>query len=173
MIEVKELHKDSVKCVVTPTLDLQHKLIEYAQGRDKPVSVTEGLHALLRDFIDDVPINEPEFDEKGPPLTFETFHETNIQRCEDSFHTTKDWSLCDWATAITSELGEACNLIKKLRRGDDLNETETLDEVCRELADVVIYVDLLVYKATGEYLEDYIIEKFNEVSIRVGSELKL
>ena len=83
----------------------------------------------------------------------------------------KDWALSRWGNAITGELGEACNLIKKVERGD-----YTLDEVrialAKELADVVCYVDLLACAADID-LSLAIVEKFNEVSKRVNSDVEL
>lgn len=56
-----------------------------------------------------------------------------------------DWSLNDWMTAILGELGEAANLVKKIRRGD-MALTAARDELGREFADVVIYTDLLAFR---------------------------
>jgi NTP pyrophosphatase (non-canonical NTP hydrolase) len=69
---------------------------------------------------------------------------------------------------MAGECGEACNLIKKLRRGQDI----TVESIGKELADVVTYVDLLAARL-GIDLEVAIINKFNEVSDRCGSAIKL
>lgn len=78
-----------------------------------------------------------------------------------------EWTLNDWCTAVTGELGEAANILKKVRRGD-----MTLDEarpaLSKEIADVQIYLDLLA-KAAGIDLGEATINKFNEVSLRVLS----
>lgn len=79
-----------------------------------------------------------------------------------------DWTLADWSNAIAGETGEMCNLIKKIRRGDDVD----VREVGKELADIVIYADLLADKL-GLNLSDCIQQKFNEVSDRIGSEIKI
>lgn len=53
-----------------------------------------------------------------------------------------DWSLGDWVTATLGELGEATNLLKKIRRGDyDLDYIRP--ELAKELADVITYLDIL------------------------------
>ena len=86
-------------------------------------------------------------------------------------HNNNNWSLTDWCTAITGELGEAANIIKKIRRGDFTLE-EVRDELAKELADVQIYLDLLAMSA-GVDLGQATMDKFNEVSKRVGSRVKI
>lgn len=98
-------------------------------------------------------------------LTFKQLNKANIDRCESSFHPVDGWSPTDWATAVAGEVGEACNLIKKLRRGEDVS----LYEIGDELADAVIYIDLLCHRL-GLSLSERVVKKFNEVSVRVGSE---
>jgi NTP pyrophosphatase (non-canonical NTP hydrolase) len=62
---------------------------------------------------------------------------------------------------MAGECGEVCNLIKKLRRG----ESVPLIEIGDELADVVIYCDLLAARLKID-LGDAVVRKFNEVSDR-------
>lgn len=68
-------------------------------------------------------------------------------------------------TAVTGEVGEAANIIKKIRRGD-----MTLDEarlsLANELADAATYLDILAYRA-GINLGKAIESKWNETSRRV------
>lgn len=53
-----------------------------------------------------------------------------------------DWSLGDWINATLGEMGEAANLLKKIRRGDyDLDFIRV--ELAKELADVMCYLDIL------------------------------
>lgn len=78
-----------------------------------------------------------------------------------------DWSLGEWMNAVLGELGECANIIKKLKRGDyTLEEAKPL--IAKELADVVTYVDLTAFQLRID-LGEAIMEKFNEVSARVGS----
>jgi NTP pyrophosphatase (non-canonical NTP hydrolase) len=79
-----------------------------------------------------------------------------------------EWTLADWSNAIAGETGEMCNLIKKIRRGDDIDPKE----VGKELADIVIYADILASLLNLD-LSNCIVEKFNEVSDRVGSDVKI
>lgn len=109
-------------------------------------------------------------------LTFEMLRSVNVARCEEVFHKLNDWTPTDWACAFAGEVGEACNLIKKLRRldGADTNlDTEQhrqmlIKKVAKELADSVIYADLLA-AVLGINLEDAVRQKFNEVSRKRNS----
>lgn len=82
-----------------------------------------------------------------------------------------DWSLGEWVTAVTGELGELANLIKKVRRGD-LTLEAARAELAKELADVACYLDILALQC-GVDLGDAVVNKFNEVSKRIGVEVFL
>ncbi len=108
-------------------------------------------------------------------LRMRDFSAINKQRCE-RWHGIHEWSLSDWATAAAGELGEACNLIKKLNRirdsvggnfGDDNDAQILRNKLALELADVATYVDLLA-TAAGVNLEECVIAKFNAVSVKNG-----
>lgn len=94
-------------------------------------------------------------------LRFDELRHSNLLRCEDAFHPLFEWSPTDWATAMAGECGEACNLIKKLRRGEDIPTGQIADE----LADLIIYTDLLAARL-GIDLGAAVVRKFNEVSDR-------
>lgn len=97
-------------------------------------------------------------------LTFEDLRTANVARCEDVFHPLESWTPTDWACAMAGECGEACNMIKKMRRGSAFD----LTDIGRELADLVIYADLLAARL-GIRLGDAVVEKFNAVSFDRGS----
>ena len=82
-----------------------------------------------------------------------------------------DWLLSAWCNAVCGELGEAANLIKKIERGDYTLD-EKREELGKELADVLTYLDILAFRA-GVDLGQATMDKFNEVSIRVGSTVRL
>lgn len=82
-----------------------------------------------------------------------------------------DWALSAWCNAVTGELGELANLIKKIERGD-MSLEEARQEVSDELADVVTYLDILAFRC-GVDLGDATIDKFNRVSERVGSTVRI
>lgn len=111
------------------------------------------------------------------PLTFKAFAAANATRCETAFHPVDAWTPTDWATAMAGECGEACNLIKKLRRLDDgpdkpynagVDRTALVQAIGKELADLVTYADLTAQRL-GLTLGKEVRDKFNEVSARVGS----
>jgi NTP pyrophosphatase (non-canonical NTP hydrolase) len=107
-------------------------------------------------------------------LTFERLAFSNLQRCGEAFHPIDDWTPTDWATAAAGELGEACNKIKKARRTNYANLANLfeLNEIAFELADAVIYIDLLATRLSID-LGEAIRTKFNITSVNVGSSVKL
>jgi NTP pyrophosphatase (non-canonical NTP hydrolase) len=119
-------------------------------------------------------------DKVGKPLTFGRLRVMNVARCEDVFHRLKDWTLSDWGVAAAGEVGETCNVIKKLRRYEDdrergvanLSTAQLTSDLAKEIADSIIYLDLLAARA-GIDLEKAIVSKFNEVSDKRGSRYKL
>lgn len=101
-------------------------------------------------------------------LTFAALRRANVVRCEGSFHGLAAWNPSEWTNALAGEAGEACNLTKKLRRGEAIDARAIGDE----LADVVIYADLAAARL-GLRLDELVREKFNRVSERVGSQVTL
>jgi NTP pyrophosphatase (non-canonical NTP hydrolase) len=82
-----------------------------------------------------------------------------------------DWALSKWSNAVCGELGEAANLIKKIERGDfELDEVR--GELADELCDVLTYLDILAHRA-GINLAEATIAKWNRVSVRVGSNVRI
>jgi NTP pyrophosphatase (non-canonical NTP hydrolase) len=88
------------------------------------------------------------------------------------------WTLSDWFTAAVGELGEAANKAKKLNRvrdgipGNAETEEELQAGLADEIADTVIYLDLLA-QAAGFDLESAIVSKFDRTSERIGSPERL
>lgn len=95
-------------------------------------------------------------------LSFAHLSVANRERCTYFGHSVQDWSPTDWACAMAGECGEACNLIKKQRRGDAVD----VDDIADELADLVIYTDLLAARL-GIDLGAAVRRKFNAVSERL------
>jgi NTP pyrophosphatase (non-canonical NTP hydrolase) len=98
----------------------------------------------------------------------------NLQRClrwhPDGINS---WSLSDWAVAVSGEVGELCNVVKKLNRerdglkGNKESMTELQIALWKEVADVYLYLDLFAQAAKMD-LATAIAHKFDEVSIRNG-----
>lgn len=108
--------------------------------------------------------------------TFQGFSERNFRRCEapNGFgHPLLSWSLSDWFTALTGELGEAANVAKKLNRirdgvrGNRESEEELRAKLRAELADCYIYLDLLAQRA-GFRIGDAVAETFDAKSREIG-----
>lgn len=97
----------------------------------------------------------------------------NVERCLTSFgHPLESWSIMEWACALAGEAGELCNVIKKLKREQDgiagsRIEGNPIEAVGDEMADVVIYMDLLAARL-GIDLQAAIANKFNKTSDAVG-----
>jgi len=82
-----------------------------------------------------------------------------------------DWALSAWSNATLGDLGELANIIKKIERGD--MTLEDARQACAdEVADVLTYLDILAYRL-GVDLGAATKDKFNRVSIRVGSTVRL
>jgi NTP pyrophosphatase (non-canonical NTP hydrolase) len=105
-------------------------------------------------------------------LTFAAFRRANVQRCV-KWHPEGigSWSPSDWLTAVTGELGELASLIKMRNRERDglpgNKFSPTQKQIADEIADVLTYLDLLA-EAHGVDLGNAAVQKFNEVSERVG-----
>jgi len=86
-----------------------------------------------------------------------------------------EWNAADWSNAMCGEAGEVANAVKKLRRlqtrivsskGPKTIE-EAKAEIAKEMADTVLYLDLLA-DHLGIDLGAAVIAKFNEISDREG-----
>ncbi len=100
-------------------------------------------------------------------LTFQKLREINIARSDESFPIAKDWTPDQWFVALMGEVGEAANDRKKFNRGD-YNFPTAKKKIAAELADIQMYLDLVAH-SLGIDLEQAIIDKFDEVSTKVGS----
>lgn len=111
-------------------------------------------------------------------LTFEALAKVNVaraQRWHPGFPVEDDWTGGDWSNAMCGEAGEAANVVKKLRRietGKTGRPTEQdvgdlTEQLALELADLIIYADLLAAKY-GIDLARAVRAKFNTVSRDFG-----
>ena len=96
----------------------------------------------------------------------------NTRRCPE-FHAgigVEIWGPMQWGCALAGEAGELCNELKKLERDGDTPERKRKIE--DEMADVLCYLDLTAARL-GIDLESITRRKFNAVSDRIGSKVRL
>lgn len=114
-------------------------------------------------------------------LTFNVLREANLKRVGqfknahgELAHTKEDgsdWTPAQWLQAMVGELGEYANKRKKFERRD-IDEEEFLFHARKELADVVVYLDILAFQL-GINLGEAVMLKFNEVSRRIDSKIRI
>jgi|SRR5882672_7500925 len=103
-------------------------------------------------------------------LTIKKLCELSNQRDRECFPECSDWTLADWMTALAGEVGEAANIIKKIKRDGWTPKLQVA--LGKEIADIQLYLPLLA-RAAHIDLEQETINKFEETSIRFGSNLRL
>lgn len=111
-------------------------------------------------------------------LSFNALRTANLERCPmfknakgEDHRNGSPWSLADWMVATFGELGEAANVMKKVRRGDfSLNEAR--DKLAQEFSDVVIYMDLMASEM-GINLGEAVLKTFNAKSTQLELSLYL
>lgn len=98
---------------------------------------------------------------------------------------TEPWSLADWSNAMQGEAGEVGDVIKKIRRVQTRTGPQTwadmpalLEELDHEMADTLIYMDLLDFEANAlrrqlglpesTTLAPAVTRKFDIVSVKMG-----
>lgn len=110
-------------------------------------------------------------------LTLANLRVANVLRCtRDWKHDLKTWSVAEWGNATAGEVGEACNIAKKMLRWDHSIRTElaekTRDEykkdLAQEIADTLIYLDLWAASENID-LEEAVKNAFNNKSKEIGS----
>lgn len=110
-------------------------------------------------------------------LTLAKIREANLARDAEVFQEVGVWSAADWAVAFAGEVGEALNKLKKLRKAHGGHVKwrpgqVTKEDVGEELADALVYMDLLAY-CIGIDLEEAYRKKFNRVSRAINSKVRL
>ena len=114
-------------------------------------------------------------------LTFSKLRAANILRCEKDWkHSLAGWSVAEWGNAAAGDLGEACNVAKKMLRWDHNIRTELAaksreeykKDLAQEIADTLIYLDLWT-ASEGISLEEAVRTAFNNKSDEIGSEVKI
>lgn len=100
----------------------------------------------------------------------------NVQRATEGFKCYDNQPLTYWTTALAGEVGELCNMIKKMQRvergGIDGGSSYTAKDITHdmlkeEIGGIAIYLDLLA-SLLDISLEDAIIDTFNSKSEKYG-----
>lgn len=96
-------------------------------------------------------------------------NETREHEWEADEPTGEGFSLLFLSNAMGGECGEAQNVVKKMERArmGYRGSKATAADLAEELADVVIYLDLLARKA-GIDLSEAVTHKFNATSTKLG-----
>lgn len=110
-------------------------------------------------------------------LTFVDLRTANAAR-QEYWGGADNWTLADWSNALAGEVGEACNVVKKIRRpqlgtvGNSADVPTYLKQLESEIGDVLIYLDLLA-KAAGLSLDECVMRAFNEKSEKLNMPIML
>jgi len=109
------------------------------------------------------------------PVDFARLRAANATRVQ-RWHgpTSEPWTGADWSNAMQGEAGEAGNVVKKLRRAEtgavndgDPSRDELIAALADEIADIVIYLDILAAHYDID-IPEAVRSKFNRTSERYG-----
>lgn len=120
-----------------------------------------------------------------PGLDLNAFRVANVARSTDPKgfdHPLDAWSVAEWTNAGAGEMGEACNLAKKLLRidkklrgnikADDKKREKVINKLAKELCDVIAYADLTLARI-GRNTSDELVKVYNAKSKQLGYDFKL
>jgi NTP pyrophosphatase (non-canonical NTP hydrolase) len=118
-------------------------------------------------------VNEQQTTQRDELLALADLRRANVTR-------QKEWDAFDQLTLayrgneLAGEVGEACNVIKKLERErlGIKGSRDTVEHLAEELADIIICTDLIAMQA-GIDLSSAVIAKFNASSEKVGLATRL
>jgi NTP pyrophosphatase (non-canonical NTP hydrolase) len=114
-------------------------------------------------------------------LDLAAFRPINVQRATEGFKCYDNQPLTYWTTALAGEVGELCNMIKKMQRvergGVDGGSSYTAKDITKEMlkeeiGGIAIYLDLLA-SLLNISLEEAIVDTFNSKSEKYGFKEKL
>ena len=104
------------------------------------------------------------------------FRITNVDRAINGFNCYQNQPLTYWTTALAGEVGELCNMIKKIQRvenggvdgGSSYKASQITQEMLEEeIGGIAIYLDLLASLLKID-LEQAMTETFNKKSAQLG-----
>lgn len=100
----------------------------------------------------------------------------NVERAKEGFKCYDNQPLTYWTTALAGEVGELCNMIKKMQRvemggidgGSSYSAKDITKEMLKEeIGGIAIYLDLLA-SLLDINLEEAIVDTFNSKSEKYG-----
>jgi NTP pyrophosphatase (non-canonical NTP hydrolase) len=106
----------------------------------------------------------------------QAFRQLNISRARNGFKCYDNQPLTYWTTALAGEVGELCNMIKKMERvqrgGIDGGSSYTAKDINKEMlkeeiGGIAIYLDLLASLLDID-LQEAMVDTFNEKSDKYG-----
>lgn len=109
-------------------------------------------------------------------LDLAAFRPLNVQRATEGFKCYDNQPLTYWTTALAGEVGELCNMIKKMQRvergGVDGGSSYTAKDITKEMlkeeiGGIAIYLDLLASLLDID-MEEAVIDTFNSKSEKYG-----
>jgi NTP pyrophosphatase (non-canonical NTP hydrolase) len=130
-------------------------------------------YGLVADAIEALKAKAKARPPAAPVIYYNTLAEANEARQLEWTNSDK-LDLSYYGNAAAGEMGEACNVIKKLERerlGLD-GSRATVADLATELADVEIYVSLIAIKAKID-MNHAVFNKFNETSKKLGFRTRL
>jgi NTP pyrophosphatase (non-canonical NTP hydrolase) len=130
-------------------------------------------HRIRRDILQWVLEMLPSNDNPTRADTFTTLRAANIAR-QKEWDAGNQISLSYRGNELAGEVGEACNVIKKLDRErlGIAGSRDTVEHLAEELADAIICIDLIA-AAEGIDLDVAVRSKFNATSEKVGLRTRL
>lgn len=109
-------------------------------------------------------------------MDLEKFRSINVTRAKEGFKCYDNQPLSYWTTALAGEVGELCNMIKKIQRvemggvdgGSSYKASDiTKEKLKEEIGGIAIYLDLLASLLDIE-LGNAMADTFNQKSTQQG-----
>ena len=125
-------------------------------------------HIILRSL--------PHIKKMNMSLDLKAFRPINVDRARNGFKCYDNQPLTYWTTALAGEVGELCNMIKKLQRvergGVDGGSSYTAKDITKEMlkeeiGGIAIYLDLMASLLDID-LTEAIVDTFNNKSEELG-----
>lgn len=101
-------------------------------------------------------------------ISFDELRQKNIDRCPHYGYHIEDKPPAEWLDRVWDEVLELCEKAELHETGFDTPK----EDIGKEIADVVTFCDLLATRY-GFNLGKLVLNKFNEVSERVGSDVRM